>query len=204
MIWGKYAKKQIKKQFMTKSLEKRFVENGYAEVLNKVYYRAAELFEENATSNSALQKHLNQLLPCIAFYETLIDSTIDKDEALQTFDNWAFDELKKVAFLIQKIAKVGLYKKFPTMFDKLIDKSFGAKAGFVSKSVEGGAVFSRDMMVCPYFETCQKYGCPELTQFFCKSDDVIYGNIHPNLIWGRTKTLGTGGNCCDFRLHLRE
>lgn len=34
-----------------------------------------------------------------------------------------------------------------------------------------------------------KYGCPELTQFFCKSDDICYGNLHPKLVWARNKTL---------------
>ena len=61
-----------------------------------------------------------------------------------------------------------------------------------------------DMVVCPYFETCNKYDCPELTQYFCKSDDITYGIMHPKLGWGRTQTLGTGGNCCDFRHHLKE
>ncbi len=61
-----------------------------------------------------------------------------------------------------------------------------------------------DMTVCPYVETCKKYGCPELAQFFCKSDDICYGNMHPKLVWGRTKTLGTGGDCCDFSLWIKE
>jgi len=203
MNWKHYAKKQIKKQFMTKSLAKRFKDNGYDELLETVYSRSAELFKENATANSALQKHLDQILPCIAFYEVLIDTTGSMDEALQLFDNWAFDELEKFAVLIQRIAMLGIYRYIPSIFDKLLDKSFGADAGFVSKSVEGGLVFSRDMVICPYFETCKKYSHPELTQFFCKSDDITYGNIHPNLIWKRTKTLGIGGNCCDFRLHLK-
>ena len=60
------------------------------------------------------------------------------------------------------------------------------------------------MLVCPYFETCKKYGCPELTRFFCKSDDITYGNLHPRLVWHRTQILGTGGECCDFRLFIRE
>lgn len=48
-----------------------------------------------------------------------------------------------------------------------------------------------------------KYGCPELTQFFCKSDDICYGNLHPKLVWARTKTLGMGGDCCDFKLYMK-
>lgn len=34
--------------------------------------------------------------------------------------------------------------------------------------------------------------------------DRGYGDLHPKLIWGRTKTIGRGGNCCDFLLQYRE
>ena len=35
-------------------------------------------------------------------------------------------------------------------------------------------------------------------------DDAGYGNLHPKLIWGRTKTIGRGGDCCDFLLEYKE
>lgn len=101
----------------------------------------------------------------------------------------------------------GLYKTMPKLFDLMLDKLFGAAAGFESKTVpemSGQKVFARDMIVCPYVETCKKYYCLEIAQFFCKSDDIIYGNMHPKLLWGRTKTLGTGGDCCDFRLYIKS
>ena len=200
----KRAKKAIKSKDMPKSLEKRFIENGLSDLLDGVYVRTAELLEENSSASKALYTHLEQILPCIAFYEALLKKTGNKEEALKLYDEWAFDSLKKVAEMFRKIMKTGLYKKIPSIADKLIDMAFGSDAGFESRSVEGSKPFARDMLVCPYYETCKKYGCPELTQFFCKSDDITYGNLHPKLVWGRTQTLGTGGNCCDFRLWLKE
>ena len=99
----------------------------------------------------------------------------------------------------------GLYKRVPAFSCKMIQKSFGADAGFVSKirkcDAEGMHV---DMQVCPYHEICKKYGCPEIVKAFCHSDDVAYGHMHPKLIWARTKTLGLGADCCDFIINIKK
>lgn len=199
----KAARKFIRNKPMSKSLEKRFIQNGMSDMLSEVYSRTAELLSENGTAGKALYIHLKQILPCIAFYEALQQKTGDKQAALKLFDEWAFDEIEKMAAMLRKAMKTGLYKKVPAIFDRMIDKVFGADAGFKSRTA-GEKPFARDMLACPYYETCQKYGCPELTQFFCKSDDITYGNMHPKLIWKRTQTLGTGGACCDFRLWVEE
>lgn len=98
----------------------------------------------------------------------------------------------------------GLYKKVPSIMEMLLAKTFGEKCGFkyIHKECENG--FAADMLMCPYFETCKKYACPELTQMFCKSDDICYGNMHSKLVWARTKTLGMGGDCCDFKLYIKN
>lgn len=49
---------------------------------------------------------------------------------------------------------------------------------------------------------CQENGCPELCLLFCGVDDVTYGGLH-KLGFSRTKTLGCGGDCCDFRFFKR-
>lgn len=36
------------------------------------------------------------------------------------------------------------------------------------------------------------------------ADDICYGDVHPKVIWGHTKTLGKGGDCCDFRMTIKE
>ncbi len=47
------------------------------------------------------------------------------------------------------------------------------------------------------------YGVPELTPVFCESDDVVYGKI-PNVIWGRTYTIGGGAKVCDFHFYKQR
>lgn len=43
---------------------------------------------------------------------------------------------------------------------------------------------------------------PELCHCFCDSDDITYDGLHPKLVWHRTRTLGRGGDCCDFCLKI--
>ena len=102
------------------------------------------------------------------------------------------------------LMKSGLYRLMPAMCSMMLDRMFGHSAGFDYRPVPGAPKFSVDMTRCPYVDTCVRYGCPELARISCQADDVTYGNLHPRLIWARTQTLGTGGSCCDFRLHLRK
>ena len=98
----------------------------------------------------------------------------------------------------------GLYKKVPGIFSEQTPKLFGVTAGFASRDIQTtGGVWRIDMTKCPYHDASVHYGCPELCRCFCDSDDITYDGLHPKLYWHRTKTLGRGGDCCDFCLKLR-
>ena len=45
-------------------------------------------------------------------------------------------------------------------------------------------------------------GCPELCPLFCDVDDVNYGGLR-KMGFSRTKTLGYGGDCCDFHFYRK-
>lgn len=201
----KKAKKWIKSKPMPSSLEAEFKRNGWQEWLDKVYLRTAELVPDSEDATKEVLTHLEQILPSIAFYEILLEKEGSKERALAVFEKHCYIKLEKMAKMIPIFLKIpGLYRKIPSLMNKMFHGKFGPKAGFkiVEKECENG--FAMDMIRCPYFETCKKYGCPELAQSFCKSDDLCYGNMHPKLIWGRTKTLGMGGECCDFKLYIKE
>ena len=199
------AKKYINKEPIPSSLQKEFKKSGRAHLLERIYLCTAELILDNQSASKALMAHLQQILPSIAFYEALLKEEGSQEKALALYEKWCFLKIEKMAKLIPVVMRIpGLYKKVPSIMNSLLDKTFGHAAGFdyVERKIKNG--FAADMTVCPYVETCKKYSCPELAQFFCKSDDICYGNMHPKLVWGRTKTLGTGGDCCDFSLWIED
>ena len=166
--------------------------------------RLQALRAENDDASKEKQRHLeNQILPGIAAYETL-QRVMPKEEALQTVHSYVEQKAwrQKRAFL--KLMKIpGLYRIVPAIFSRETPKFFGPAAGFAATDIQTtGGVWRIDMTKCPYHDNCVHYGCPELCHCFCDSDDITYDGMHPRLCWHRTKTLGRGGDCCDFCLKL--
>lgn len=189
---------------MPASLEKGFIQRGWQAQVTDVYGRAAALLTEHADASPALRTHLHQLLPTIAFYEAAIQATASREAALAFMDEWAFVKMRRMLPFLQALMKTGLYRLMPALCAWMLPRMFGANAGFDYRPAPDAPKFSVDMTRCPYVALCGKYGVPELTGLFCRSDDLIYGNLHPRLLWARTETLGAGGSRCDFRLHLKE
>lgn len=168
--------------------------------------RLQELQRENADASAEKQRHLeSQILPGIAIYETL-QTVMPKEAALETVHGYVEHrawKLKKIFLLLMHIP--GLYKKVPGIFARETPKSFGTAAGFAATEIQTtGGVWRIDMTRCPYHDSCVQYGCPELCRCFCDSDDITYDGLHPQLVWHRTKTLGRGGDCCDFSLKIKD
>ncbi len=165
--------------------------------------RYIRLREENRDDGPALRKHtFSRIYPAIAVYESLISEGYAPEEAFRYVREYFQRAAARYAPHLRRVIRTfGLAEKVPGLFMKLSQKSFGTDAGFVYEfpGISGnGAVF--DIVRCPYYETCSRYGCPDLTRAFCDGDDAGYGDLGPGLIWGRTETLGRGGDRCDFRL----
>jgi len=203
-ISPKAAERISRSMPMPASLVNGFRHNGWQDNLPRVYERAAVLLNEHRDASGALWMHLSQLLPTIAFYEAAQRITCSKKRALEFMEQWAFVKMEKMMPVPRAIMKLGLYRLMPTLCGLMLKKMFGHSAGFDYRLVPDAPKFAVDMIRCPYVNTCGQYGVPELTAFCCRADDITYGNLHPKLIWARTQTLGMGGECCDFRLHVRK
>lgn len=57
--------------------------------------------------------------------------------------------------------------------------------------------FDVTMKKCLWHTACVENACPELCPLFCDVDNITYGGLK-KLGFSRTKTLGYGGDCCDF------
>jgi len=64
--------------------------------------------------------------------------------------------------------------------------------------------FAFNVHRCFYLDVLTAYGAPELTALYCRLDDLLYATWSPSIRWERTKTLGRGDDCCDFRYSRGE
>ena len=176
-------------------------------VMKDAYKRYDELIEENKDEPKAMDPHTKaRIYPAISVFESLLKAGCTREQAAQViYDHFDYSAKKGAKFLQTLLKIPGLYKKVPSFACKMIHKSFGADAGFQAQTKKLDRTGMHvDMLVCPYHQICQRYGCPEIVKAFCHSDDVAYGHMHPRLIWERTQTLGRGGECCDFIIDIQE
>lgn len=163
--------------------------------------------EENAGEPAAYDMHTKQrIYPAIASLKAMTEAGIARQEAIDFLCDYYRWRAARTAVSFKKMMKVpGLYRLMPSLWKKMTPKMFGEAAGF--KSIwydDPDWELSFDMVQCPYFDKCSAYGCPELCKAYCEADDICYGNMHPKIIWGRTQTLGKGGDCCDFRMAIKK
>ncbi len=196
----------LKNQFLSQA--KKFLVETYGMgkgnmIANSSMKRFSELCDENKNEPKAMHQHTRaKIYPCISILDAQVENGISREAALDF--NFKFIEWRSYrgAKIIAKIMKIpGLYKKTPVFFGNMTKKRFGVAQRFDAIFHEISPKEMRfDMTKCPYSDLCTKYGYPEITKAFCRGDDIVYGNIHPKLIWGRTKTIGDGDECCDFKI----
>ena len=58
------------------------------------------------------------------------------------------------------------------------------------------------MKKCLWNTACVENDCEELCSLFCDVDDITYGGLK-KIVFKRTKTLGYGGDCCDFHFYKK-
>lgn len=71
-----------------------------------------------------------------------------------------------------------------------------------STQEQGKNYYNITITTCLWHEACVEHGCPELCPLFCDVDDVTYGGLK-KIGFTRTKTLGYGGDCCDFHFYKK-
>ena len=188
-------------------LEERFGSSKAQAIMHKAFVRYDELVEENKDEPKACHMHTRErIYPAIAVFDAMIGEGIDRAETADFLVGYYTWRAGGMARMVKSLFKVpGLYRAVPKFFFNMTKKSFGPQAGFASE----GECLSKDemrfnMVKCPYMDACVRYGCPEIVRGFCDADDVCYSDMNPQISWERTKTLGYGFDCCDFKVRIKE
>lgn len=90
------------------------------------------------------------------------------------------------------------YKIYSRVFLKVVRKS----DLWVSEQNCGKDYFDVTMKKCLWHTACVENDCEELCPLFCDVDDITYGGLK-KIGFKRTKTLGYGGDFCDFHFYKK-
>lgn len=166
--------------------------------LNDFEKRFIILLSKHEADNDALKEESHHyILPAIAVYQTL---KCYHSSPLAAFREMWLRGAEKGAAFLQKQSESDDFLQ--SWIRNVTPKNCNAGA-FVFEIIHmTDQETEYHVKRCPYVDFCNDYGCPEIITVFCDSDDISFGNIHPRLIWGRTKTIGRGDPVCDFKYTL--
>lgn len=99
-------------------------------------------------------------------------------------------------------AKMEKVPFFYTLYSKIFIKIMKTSDLWESTTNYEKNHFGADITKCLWHTACVENGCEELCPLFCDVDDVTYGGLK-KMGFSRTKTLGYGGDCCDFRFYKK-
>ena len=147
---------------------------------------------KNKTKNQI--KTLNQTIyPRIALYKALIELRYtNADEIVR---NYMIEVIaKEKHHSTERMEKVpGFYYLYSNIFLKIM-KTTDLQ---VSETLKGKDYYDVTIKKCLWHDACVENDCANLCKLFCDVDDVTYGDLK-KIGFSRTKTLGYGGDCCDF------
>jgi hypothetical protein len=177
----------------------KFLIQQYGTQKGNVYFSRQEeelqsaINKTNGKSKSQVKTLTHTILPRIALYDVLIKYELET--AVSVMRKYMMDV---VAY--GKHASTAKMEKIPAFFN--IYKSVYLKIMRTtdlqdSTQKSGKDYYDITITRCLWHDACVENGCPELCRLFCDVDDVTYGGLN-KIGFSRTKTLGYGGDCCDF------
>ena len=150
----------------------------------------------NDPSERRRETLIQTILPRIALYKALVGGRGPAEDAYEHMRTYM---LKIVA--AQKhaaTARMELVPGFYALYSRAFLRIMATSDLWESESFRGKDSFGADIRQCLWHTACVENGCGELCRLFCDVDDVTYGDLKKTG-FSRTKTLGYGGDCCDFR-----
>ena len=158
---------------------------------------------ENTKSKSENQmKTLVQtIFPRIALYKILLKDNLLQKNAYEFIQKYMLNKVaeKKHLSMVRMESVPGFYSIYSKIFLKIMRKTD------LQENVQkcGKDYFDVTITKCLWHTACAENGCEELCRLFCDVDDITYGGLK-KIGFTRTKTLGYGGDCCDFHFFKKK
>ncbi|MGE5222643.1 MAG: L-2-amino-thiazoline-4-carboxylic acid hydrolase [Omnitrophica WOR_2 bacterium] len=173
----------------------------------KIQSRYEDLYAHRPpVKHPALQMHLTRnILPGLALYQTLLEETPDKPTALAEVErlfraNLLESDLYRQARLLEILPEPFAFLRIANRWT--LAHNFPPQGWEIEWVEDSPDCIAYNITDCFYLRVLSAYGAPELTPYFCASDDQLFGNLKA-ISWERTKTLGRGDELCDFCLRRK-
>ena len=192
----------IKQQKLIKTflIEEFGVDNG-KELFNKQEIMLNELIKNTKNKSENQMKTLVQtILPRIALYKVLSEEEFSEEDTYQYMRKYMIDKVAQKKH--SSTTKMELVPGFYTIYSKIFLKIMRTTDLQESEQNEGKNYYDITIKKCLWHTACVENGCANLCRLFCDVDDVTYGGLK-KIGFTRTKTLGYGGDCCDFHFYKK-
>lgn len=140
---------------------------------------------------------IQTILPRIALYKSFIAAGLSDDDVYKYMRKYMLEIVaaKKHSSTVKMEIVPGFYAIYSRVFLKIM------RTTDLQESVQehGKDYFNVTITKCLWHTACVENGCEGLCRLFCDVDDVTYGGLK-KIGFTRTKTLGYGGDCCDFHM----
>ena len=139
-----------------------------------------------------------RILPGLSVYRALLEQNEDRGKVLAEMDI-----LFKAAFFPTVMRGIRVLNYLPDPFPivrpvlRMMTRDEYVP-GAQEIAEDGPDFFAVNVYRCFILDTLAEHHAQELTASYCSTDDWL-AELMPKISWERTKTLGRGGDCCDFR-----
>lgn len=151
----------------------------------------------NTKGKSKNQKKtlVQTILPRVSLFKALQEGGFSEDDTYERMRKYMTGKVaaQKHSFT----ARMEIIPGFFDIYKKIFLKIMRTSDLWESRQKYGDDFFDADITKCLWHTACLENGCPELCRLFCDVDDITYGGLK-KMEFSRTKTLGYGGDCCDF------
>ena len=152
-------------------------------------------------SENQMKTLVQTIFPRIALYKILLKDNLLQKNAYEYIQKYMLNKVaeKKHLSMVRMESVPGFYSIYSKIFLKIMRKTD------LQENVQkcGKDYFDVTITKCLWHTACAENGCEELCRLFCDVDDITYGGLK-KIGFTRTKTLGYGGDCCDFHFFKKK
>ncbi len=188
---------KMKQQQQIRSfLIREFGEDKGSKLFAQQESRLDAIIAGTADKTQNQMKTLTQtILPRIALYKVLLESGCAQEDVEACMRRYMLDVV--AAQKHRSTARMERVPGFYAIYSRIFLRIMRTTDLQVSTQKCGKAYYDITITRCLWHTACVENECPELCRLFCDVDDVTYGGLQ-KIGFSRTKTLGYGGDCCDF------